>query len=111
MSYVKHKADSETAEATVEACDHSWAEERVPLLQSGFMEPTALDANRSIIALQLYVSNGTYRARVQDRQDSVQAFVNGTNLETIFDAVEAGIRERTLDWKPMNNGKLRPSGF
>ena len=111
MSYVKHKADSEIAETNLQSIDHSWAEVRVPLLQSGFMESTASDANRSIIALQLYVSNGTFRARIQDRQDSVQAFVNGTNLETIFDLVERGICERTLDWKPLNNGKLRPTGF
>lgn len=101
MSWSSLKSDQRTSDENFAPVDHSWEEERLPTLHSGFIEPTTKDLTRSQLAIQIYFTNGTYRARVQDREDGLQAFVQGTNLETLLDVVEAALNSRTLDWSIM----------
>lgn len=109
MSWSSLKSKRESEDVNFAVVDHSWEEERLPTLHSGFSEPTTKDLNRSQLAIQIYFTNGTYRARVQDREDGLQAFVQGTNLESLLDVVEAALNSRTLDWSIMkgsnNNGR------
>lgn len=99
MSYVKIKEARKAGETNEALVDFGWEVERVPLLHSGFIEATTHDETKSILAIQIYFQNGTYRARVQDREDNIHAFINGSNLESLLDVIEEALRVGSLDWQ------------
>jgi len=111
MTWSTIKSQRQQTDANFAPVDHSWEEERLPTLHSGFIETTTKDLTRSQLAVQIYFCNGTYRARVQDREEGLQAFVQGTNLESLLDCIEAALNSRTLDWSLMKGMNGRGSGL
>lgn len=85
--------------------DFSWEKQHVPLLHDGFLESVEGSEGKSVLSIQLFFSNGRYRARIQDRQNREQAFCDVGTLAEAFEVLERGLREDQLDWMPYQESR------
>lgn len=58
-------------------------------------------------SLFLFVEDGMFKCCVNDKDSSQVAFVTGTTLDGLLDAVEKGLAQDRLDWRLSSQGKAR----
>lgn len=71
-----------------------------PALVDGLITAVGSDDDRSTIAVQLFCRRGKLFARIEDREDRVQLFVELTTLDGSFDAIERALQDPDADWSP-----------
>lgn len=111
MSYSDFRKRVEESNDYGSKCDLSWEEETIPLLHSGFTEPTSKDPSKGTLTIQLFFSNGSYRIRIQDRERGEQAFLDCGSLNGCFERLEAALREAELDWAVSNVFRRNGSAY
>lgn len=57
--------------------------------------------------ITLFTELGSWKARVNDRDTGEVAFVSARSLSCLLDAVEKGLVEGGLDWRPAQDQKRR----
>lgn len=57
-------------------------------------------APRQLPTLMFFVHDGRFTAALNDRDNGRTAFVSGDTLESVLEALERGLSEDTLGWRP-----------
>lgn len=65
-----------------------------------WMTLTEVDGQpRETLTVLVFAEGPLWKARLLNRDDDEQCFVTGRSLSELFDAVEAGLIEGSLDWR------------
>lgn len=105
MGYLDERQKARDLSATGGREDHSWEEEKIPLLHSGFLETTTHGDPKSVLSVQFFYSHGRYRVRIIDRQNNEQAFLDVYTIVGCFEKIEIALGGDALDWVPMKSGR------
>lgn len=54
---------------------------------------------RQTTTFLFFVQDGQFKVCVKDRQNGLQAFVSASGAQDVVEAIEAGLRNATLDWR------------
>lgn len=101
MSYVERRKKQVEASVNGDRWDFERETTDLPLLHSGLVERTTKDSNKGVLALHFYFANGSYRCRIQDRENSEQAFLDLGQLVGSFEKINEALGGDLLDWQPM----------
>lgn len=85
--------------------DEAWMLKHPALVE--FMTLEAFDDGqlRQTTTVLLFSESGVYKACVSDRDGGRVAFVTAGGLVSLLDAVEAGLQQSSLDWRPARKWK------
>lgn len=100
MTYAEQRDARRSADANFSKHDFSWEEEHCPSLHSGLMEPLPNRPGYGALFVSLWVSNGSYRVRIQDRSVDEKAFLDVGTLENVFSKIDEALLGDSLDWTP-----------
>lgn len=100
MSYSQLRESRQKDDANCDRFDFSWELESIPLLHSGMTETCRNNPAKSVLGLSIFFANGSYRVRIEDRQEDEKAFLELGNLREAWITIEAAIQENRLDWTP-----------
>lgn len=100
MSYAERRKRSEDNDQSHYRHDFGWEEQQLPVLHSGFTEPVSKHPEKSRLFVSLFFANGSYRARIQDRETDEKAFLDVGTLREFLDKVESALANDALDWTP-----------
>lgn len=110
MSYTEQRDARKSSEVNNTRHEFEWELEHVPLLHSGFMEPTPNRPEYGILFLSIWFANGSYRIRLQDRGNDEKAFLDCGTLDGVFQLLEQHLIAGTLDWTPDRASRNGRSG-
>ena len=105
--YSNRRKLTDAKDQNIDRHDFSWETENVPILHDGFTESLDNDPGKSVLSVSVYMSNGSYRARVVDRRTQDQAFLVVGTLAECWREIEHALKADSLDWTPMKNGFSR----
>lgn len=57
-------------------------------------------------SIQVFVEGGKFKARLKDREEKVYCFVSASSLDDLLLAVNAGLEDGSLDWRPDTEGQF-----
>lgn len=100
MSYEEIRNRRAQDEVSTDVADYSWEEEQIPCLHSGLVETFEGSDGKGSLALSLYFQNGSYRARLHDRQRDEVAFTRVGSLGGFLLEIERQLLANELDWTP-----------
>jgi len=79
--------------------------ERLPLLIEWLGSARYEDGSiRVLPSMTIFVEPGCLKACLNDRDQSLVAFLSAGSLTGLLDALEAGLAEDSLDWRVANQG-------
>lgn len=98
MSYEQVKQNRKNRDTNVGNGGLSAERGEYPCLCDGLDSCVGNDPDRSTLAIQLYCRRGRLFARIEDREDRVQLFVEIESLSSAFDRIERELQNPDADW-------------
>jgi len=96
--YLK-KAQRQAKKAKKEKTDPFFAEKYEALHEYLCLTAWEDGSTRQTSTISLFVDNGQWKARLNDREDGLVAFVAADGFIALLEALESGLRDGTLDWR------------
>lgn len=97
-----HKKVEDAESVNVSARDWAEEEKSFPLILDGMLTAVSDRDTKGVISVQLYIDQGVPMARVMDRREGTQVFIELEGLKDALTEIEAVIKTRALVWKPIS---------
>lgn len=101
MSYEQVRKNRKDRDQNIGSGMLSDDREQYPALCGGLDSYVGADGDKSTLTIQLYCRRGRLHARVEDREDGCQLFVELEALSTCFSRIESELNRADADWSPV----------